>query len=367
MGSCVSIGLLIPADAEEIACRAPEPVCAARNAVFVISSFDPVATAVRIGPDTLVTNRHVTADQKQVMIETKAGNKVSGRVVATSYQGDLVLIRAEKLPKGPVLTLTTADENSVLYTVGTDYSRRKIRVYPPGKILLKPSKTAPFARLHHTALSQPGNSGGALVDQQGHLVGIVTSGGEGRFEAFPVSALEKLKSLSGENHSQKSATIGSAIRACMDFQDTLPRRARLSQHKGQELKDICAASNNRQLMDSAAVMLGKSRHLKLSRQLLEQALKRDPNAINTRLSLITTLTFSGQHKAALEHIRRLLPIIPEDGTLQRFAIQAGKFADDMALARRGLALVKQHNPAQAEAAERFINAPLRRRQKPEPN
>lgn len=361
------LNLPVSATAQEIACRAPAAVCLARGAVFVISSFDPVASAVRLGPDLLVTNRHVTADKIDVSIITSKGDKISGRVIATSYAGDLVLIRAQNLPAGPVLPLGQAEGNLKLYTIGTDFSRRKIRVYPPGKMLLKPLETAPFPRLYHTALSQPGNSGGALVDEKGRLVGIVTSGGEGRFEAFPVSAVEKLKALSGDTHTQASRKTGAGVRACMDFQDNLPRRGRLSPQAAQDLKDICALSNNRQLMDSAAVMLGRSRHLKLSRQLLETALLRDPQAINTRLSLITTLTFSGQHKDALEHIRILLPIIPEDGTLQRFAIQAGKFAGDMALAKQGLALVQKFNPAQAEAAERFLAAPLRRRVKPKAN
>jgi len=362
-GITVWMVALNAATAQEIPCRAPEPVCAARDSVFVISAFDPVASAVRIAPDLLVTNRHVTADQSAVMITAKTGAQIPGRVIATSYEGDLVLIKAENLPSGPVLSMAKADENSQLFTVGTDFSRRKIRVYPPGKTLLQPSKPAPFARLHHTALSQPGNSGGALVNQAGQLVGIVTSGGEGRYEAFPISAIEKLKSLSGDTHIDKSRAIGSAIRACMDFQDKQPRRGRMSKQVGQELKNICEVSHNRQLMDSAAVMLGRSRHLKLSRQLLELALKRDPQAINTRLSLITTLTFMRQHEDALPHIRKLMSIIPEDGTLQRFAIQAGKFGNDMALANEGLALVQKHNPAQAEAAARFLAAPLRRPKK----
>ncbi len=354
-------GLIIqtPVTAQEIACRAPEPVCAARDAVFVISSFDPVASAVRISPDMLITNRHVTADQSAVMVTSKSGAKIPGRVIATRYAGDLVLIRVENLGDGPVLPMANANENAVLYTVGTDFSHRKIRVYPPGKVILLATKSAPFGRLHHTALSQPGNSGGALVDETGQLVGIVTSGGEGRFEAFPINAVERLKALSGDSHQRISREIGAAIRACIDFQDTLPRRGRISKSVAQELNNVCSKSNNRQLMDSAAVVLGRSRHLKLSRQLLEQALKRDPQAINTRLSLITTLTFMRQHEDALPHIRKLMKVIPEDGSLQRFAIQAGKFGNDMALANEGLALVQKYNPAQAEAAARFLDAPLR--------
>ncbi len=42
--------------AQESGCAAPAPVCAARAAVFPLGSrFDPLASAVRIGPDLLVT------------------------------------------------------------------------------------------------------------------------------------------------------------------------------------------------------------------------------------------------------------------------------------------------------------------------
>ncbi len=352
------------ASAQEIACRAPEPVCAARQAVFVISSFDPVASAVRIAPNLLVTNRHVIADKTTVSIIMADGEKIDGKVIPTNYGGDLVLIEAKNLPVGPVLPTAEADQKSSLFTIGADFSRRKIRVYPPGKLLLKPSKTARFPRLYHTALSQPGNSGGALVDEKGRLIGIITSGGEGRFEAFPITAIKKLKTMSGEQYAAASQKIGAALRNCVEFQEKLPRGKRLSAQMAKELDGICAVSGNRQLMDSAAVLLGQSRHLDLSQQLLKKALMRDPQAINTRLSLITALTFAGKFEDALPHIKILLPIIPEDAMLQRFAVQAGKFSGDMALARAGLDLVKKHNPAQAEAATRFLEAPLRPRPAP---
>lgn len=191
-------------------------------------------------------------------------------------------------------------------------------------------------------------------------------GGEGRFDAFPVTAFEKLKSLSGEGHVKKSASIGAALRICSEYKDKLPRRRKVSKPEAQELVTLCEVSHNRQLMESAAIVLGRSRHLGLSRTLLEKALLRDPIAVNTQMSLLTTLVFSGKFADTLPYIRSLLPVIPEDVTLQRFAVQAGKFAGDMELANAGLALIKKHNPAQAEAASRFLSAPLKRRPKPQP-
>jgi len=363
VGFGLSLSLSAGATAQEIPCQAPEPVCSARGAVFVISSFDPFASAVRIGPDLLVTNRHVVADQSDVMITDKTGKKIPGRVIASGYGGDLALIEVKNLGDGPVLDLSAADETLALFTIGADLARRKIRVYPPGKVLLQPSKTAPYARLQHTALSQPGNSGGGLVDEKGRLVGIVSSGGEGRYDAFPVTAIAKLKALSGDNYTEKSQALGSAMRACMDFLDSLSPRGKMSKQMAQNLNDTCAKSNNRQLMDDAAVRLGSARHLDLSRKLLEKALMRDPLAINTRFSLIVALTFSGLYPEAVPHIRQLLPVIPKDANLLRYAIQAAKNTDDKVLADEVLAMVKKYDPERAEAAAGFLAAPLHKHDK----
>ena len=70
----------------------------------------------------------------------------------------------------------------------------------------------PLARLHHDAYSQPGNSGGALINSSGHLVGIVTSGGDGRYEAIPLHAIDALKKASGSKHRQRCREISGAIR-----------------------------------------------------------------------------------------------------------------------------------------------------------
>lgn len=46
-------------------CTRPEKVCESRAAVFRISAFDPVGSAVRIGPKHLITSRHIVAIAKQ--------------------------------------------------------------------------------------------------------------------------------------------------------------------------------------------------------------------------------------------------------------------------------------------------------------
>lgn len=54
-------------------CPHPEPVCLIRQAVFPVSSFDPVGSATRIGPDLLVTNRHVVGGRRYAVVHTPNG------------------------------------------------------------------------------------------------------------------------------------------------------------------------------------------------------------------------------------------------------------------------------------------------------
>ena len=165
--------------AQEAACAAPEPVCGARGAVFAIGSdFDPMASAVRIGPDLLVTNRHVVADETRAELRMPDGGSRVAEVVPSGYPGDLVLLRVVELGAGPVLAGATGDSDGTLYTVGLDIARRRVRAFAPGRLLLAPAPGHPLARLHHSAQGQPGTSGGALVDGAGRLVGIVAAGGD---------------------------------------------------------------------------------------------------------------------------------------------------------------------------------------------
>lgn len=179
-----------------------------------VSAFDPYGSGVRIAEDLIVTNRHVIADETQAKLRLPDGSEVTGEVVPTSFAGDLILVRA-KLSPGPALRpVPGAVMGGALYTVGQDVNSGAIRVFPQGHRLVAPQPDKPYSRLHHTAYTQPGNSGGALVNSKGELVGIATSGGEGRFEAVPAAQISRLRAESGPDHVERSAEIGAAYRDC---------------------------------------------------------------------------------------------------------------------------------------------------------
>ncbi len=346
--------LEMPSVVASVNCSQPKRVCETRATVFIISSFEPFASAVRLSPTRLVTNRHSVGDVATVIITTHDGRKVEGSVVPTAFEGDLIFIETDALDPGPIAAIAEGTPNGDLFTVAGDIARKTVRAYPPGRLVGHKAAT-PRARLHHSAYSQPGNSGGALVDETGALVGIVASGGEGRFEAIPVSELAILRKLSGPDFAERSAEIGQANKLCVEGIEA-PGRGVLPKPAADALFRSCAASGNRQLFDVAAQKLARGQRLDMAVELAQMAVARDPAAVNSRLTLVIALHIAGRYADEIEHLNYLVIAAPEEPAVARYAIQAGKWGGDVELARKGLELVRKFNPAQAEAAERFLKA-----------
>lgn len=340
------------------ACTFAAPVCAARDAVYRISAYDPAASAVRIAPTLLVTNRHVVADEAKATVYLETGERIDARVLPTSFYGDLILLEAD-LPPGPVLKPGGDASGSGVFTIGYDLATRSVMVNEPGLVLLAPDAGVPLARLQHRAKSMAGNSGGALVDEDGELVGIATSGGDGRSEAIPASAIDILKRESGPAHSKESGRIGQAYRICDEALDDARRvRGALQEQISATLEAECVAGGNKVQIELAAQAFGQRGDFDRSITLFKRALAQDPLSISTRLGLATTYHLAGRFADEVPLVRALLDVIPEDPTLQRYAIQAGKWGDAPDLAARGLELIRRYSPEQAAGAERFLATDL---------
>ena len=343
----------------QAACDGPAPVCAIKDRVYAIASSDPAASAVLIEPGLLVTNRHAVANNPRAQVFRPDGSELLADVVPTAYAGDLVLLSAPGLTgSGAWKPAPEPRPDTDLFTVANDVGRGRIRVYPPGRLLSPPAAGKPLARLHHTARSQPGNSGGALVDAEGRLVAIVTSGGSGRFEAIPATEIARLRALSGPDHAEANRRIGLAYRQCTEAIDqaAASRQAMRAPHIA-FIAERCRTSNNRQLLDLAGQTLGRRGHHADAIAMFAAALDQDPGALNARLGLVVTLHLAQRYQDELAHLRRLIAVLPRDLQVLRFAIQAGTWAGDKALAREGLTLMKTHHPKLAPLAERFMNAP----------
>jgi hypothetical protein len=347
---------LSPAAAED-ACSAPAAVCATRAAVFPVASFDPFGSAVRVGEDLLVTTRHVVADRPGAVVTGRGGAILDATVVPTGYDGDLVLLRADGLDPGPVLTPAAPDVSFPVYTVAADVGGGGVRVYAEGRIVALPAEGHPLARIQNDAYSQPGNSGGALVDRNGGLVGIVASGGEGRYDAIPAAAIAALKEMSGPAYEAAHTARGAAYRKCIELIE--PRRGvsgPLPDDTARDIVEQCQATGNRQLLENAGQVLGLARRLADSIDLLEEAVAQDPNAMNSRLSLVVSLQLAGRFVDELPHLRVLVDRLPDDPQVLRFAVQAGKWGGDEAFAEAAYDRLETAHPELAPPARRFLDS-----------
>jgi S1-C subfamily serine protease len=154
--------------------------------VFAERSAGRVGTSQGVGsgviyrPDGIIlTNHHVVADATRVEVALADGNRIAGRMTATDPDTDLAVIRVDRkaLPAAPfqnalpqvgslaiVLGSPLGFENTVTAGIVSGLHRSI-----PGSA----SQTRALVDLIQTdAAISPGNSGGAVVDDSGRVLGI---------------------------------------------------------------------------------------------------------------------------------------------------------------------------------------------------
>ena len=338
-------------------CPHPAPVCRVRQAVFPVSGFDPAASATRIGPALLVTNRHVVADRPDAVVHTPDGPR-EARVVPSSYAGDLALLEVQGLPANGFIPGLEGEVpgDGDFYAVGVDIARKEVRVFDPGGLIAGPAEGAPLGRLHIRARMQPGVSGGALVDEAGNLAGIAVGGGDGRFEAMPLEGVRALLSLRTDPEAAEvTRRLGAAFSACAAGIDAFQGRAASGSDRD-GLAGTCAAARNHGQLLEAGQLLARAGDFDRAIALHGQAVGQVPNSINARISLLVSLQLGGRFEEMTGHARRLMGMAPEDPQALRFAIQSGVWGKAPELAEEAYRALRKADPRQAEAARRFIDA-----------
>lgn len=338
-------------------CPHPAPVCRVRQAVFPVSGFDPAASATRIGPALLVTNRHVVADRPDAVVHTPGGPR-EARVVPSAYAGDLVLLEVRGLPSDgfvPDLEGKVPGDGD-FYAVGVDIARKKVRVFEPGGPIAGPAEGAPLGRLHTRSRMQPGVSGGALVHESGELAGIAVGGGDGRFEAMPMKSVRSLLALRADpGAAEVTRLLGTAFSACAAGMDEF-RGREASEADRRELVEACAGARNHGQLLEAGRLLARAGDFDGAIALHGQAVGQVPNSINARISLLVSLQLGGRFEEMTGHARRLMGMAPEDPQALRFAIQSGVWGKAPELAEEAYRALRKADPRQAKAARRFIDA-----------
>ncbi len=125
----------------------------------------------------LITNEHVAGDGAQVRLLTGAGI-ISAKVVKVDAANDLALLKAEgRFAALPVVTSRPVKLGDTVATVG--FPNISLQGFAPkfarGEIgsLSGPRDDGRYFQI--SVPVQPGNSGGALVDERGNVVGVVSA------------------------------------------------------------------------------------------------------------------------------------------------------------------------------------------------
>jgi S1-C subfamily serine protease len=125
----------------------------------------------------LITNEHVAGNGAQVRLVTEAG-LISAKVVKVDVPNDLALLKAEgKFAPLPVVSSRAVKMGSTVATVG--FPNIGLQGFAPkltkGEIAALSGAQDDPRYFQISVPVQPGNSGGALVDERGNVVGVVAA------------------------------------------------------------------------------------------------------------------------------------------------------------------------------------------------
>lgn len=154
----------------------------------------------------LLTNNHVTANAEQIIVALKDGRETLARVIGSDPETDLAVLKID-LADLPAITLGHSDRirvGDVTLAIGNPFGVGQTVtmgiISATGRNQLGLNTYEDF--IQTDAAINRGNSGGALVDAGGNLIGINTAiisesgGSQGIGFAIPVKlALEVMKSI----------------------------------------------------------------------------------------------------------------------------------------------------------------------------
>jgi hypothetical protein len=350
----VSLFLLIES---AIACEAPPKVCDWKRKIVGLKTNNMIASGIMIDKGIIVTNRHVVEDYQSVLVRDHVGNIESASIIPHNVQVDLAILFRDSEKTVPNITQSFPNTGSqTLYVVAFDQGRNASRVYEPSNFAHYPNqKKYPLARIHSNAKALPGNSGGAVVDQHGSLVGILASGDRRFSEIIPSTKLEEVFATMNKKHSNRFFEIGGLIRKCAD---ALYASAAIIKDPPSpivnKIERNCYNSDNKQLIDQAGQTFGRWWMFGLSEKYLKKSESMDPFSPNTLMSLAVTYHLSRNSEQSVKILKRYLELDPKNHQALRMGIQGAGAVGDKVFADRVLELMNKHNPSAVPLAESFL-------------
>ena len=337
-------------------CKYNENICNKLNQVVGIKTPMMVASGTIIDDDFIVTNRHVVEDHKQLIIRYYNGEIKKAFPLTHNFSSDLAILTLNKQKKIPTKLLKLNKINGMIRVIGFDQGRKSNRIYDKGKVIAySDTNKYPQSRIHTDAKSLPGNSGGAVVDDIGNLVGILASGDGNINEIIPISLVNEVIKRTDPKHEDNFFKIGKKIRLCADnleeaqyFQKSLDDKIK------KNIDTYCWNSQNKQLIDQAGQTFGRLGDLNKARKFLEKSIKLDPSSPNSLISLAIVYHIQRDLEKEKPLILRLLKLTPENPQVLRLGVQVAGILKDKNMSDNVLELMSKYNKDALPLAKKFI-------------
>lgn len=166
-----------PAPAASAPQSLPDLVARVEPSVVTVRTDSGLGSGVAYRADLVVTNQHVVGDAAQVVLQFADGTSAPGQVLAADRISDVAVIRSARgsLPVLPVRTDLPRQGETALALgspLGLENTVTAGIVSAVGRELPGEGPGSPLGLIQTDAPISPGNSGGALVDGQGRLMGL---------------------------------------------------------------------------------------------------------------------------------------------------------------------------------------------------
>jgi len=146
----------------------------------------------------IVTNYHVIEGAERIMVALADGRQLEAQITGSDPDTDLAVLKIEggDLPAASLGESDVLKVGELVVAIGNPLGAEFARSVTAGVLSAKEREIViqdrEFTLLQTDAAINPGNSGGALVNSQGHVIGInsvklVISGVEGMGFAIPIS------------------------------------------------------------------------------------------------------------------------------------------------------------------------------------
>lgn len=158
-----------------------EAAAKARRSVVLVTTDDGSGSGIVLTSDGhVLTNQHVVEGAKQIELRLADGRKLAARILRTSKSPDLALLQASGAGLSPA-TWADSDQLALGQTVLAIGHALDIEGEPTiSRGIVSALRTQNGIRYVQTdATSNPGNSGGPIVDLDGAVVAVDTFGLEG--------------------------------------------------------------------------------------------------------------------------------------------------------------------------------------------